>query len=118
MEEVSMRELLRPYTGINRFNFLCILATEMLGEKSLANLPALLTAFDSVLTTLPPDAAQAIRNLRLARVAVSTWRELALMADDYRTHHRNLEFRRARRDAISPNEVDRRFIVDDCRRRT
>lgn len=108
-----MREPLVPYRGINRFNYLCILAHEMLGEKSLARLPSLLTSFDSVLNTLPSDAAQAIRNLRLARVSVSTWRELALMAHEYQAHHRRIEFRRARNEDVSPTEIDPRYIVDD-----
>jgi hypothetical protein len=101
-----MREQLVPYKGINRFNFLCILAHEMLGEKSLARLPSLLTAFDSVLNTLPSDAAQAIRNLRLARISVSTWRELALMAHEYQAHHRRIEFKRSRNQDVSANEID------------
>lgn len=108
-----MRELLKPYTGVHRLNYLCIIASEMLGETSLSRLPALSAGFESISRTLPPDVAQALKNLRLAGFAPSTMRELLLMADSYRLHYRQVELRRSRGDAAVGNELPQRYVIHD-----
>ena len=60
-----MREPLRPYRGANRVNYLCILAHEMMGVKSLRDLPQLLSGFESILQALHPDVAPAVFTLFL-----------------------------------------------------
>ena len=82
-----MREHLQPYKGPNRFNFLCILATELLGVDHLRDLPALLAGFDSVLSTLSPNVATAIRNLRLDQLAPITEPDVRLLVQIYQAHH-------------------------------
>ncbi len=82
-----MREHLQPYKGPNRFNFLCILATELLGVDHLRDLPSLLSGFDSVLSTLSPKVATAIRNLRLDQLAAITESDVRLLVQIYQAHH-------------------------------
>ncbi len=108
-----MREPLLPYKGHDRINFLCLIATEMMGECSLARMPKLLAGFESVSHTLDRDVAQAMKNVRIAGFAPGTLRELALMADGYRTHHRRLAERRARGDEDARNQTEQRFIIDE-----
>lgn len=83
-----MREALTPYRGANKANYLCILATELMGLDSLKQIPKLLAGFESVLDTLHPDVAQAIRTLRICGFSPTTQRELRLIVDAYLTHHR------------------------------
>lgn len=108
-----MREPLVPYKGHDRINFLCLIATEMMGETSLIRMPTLLAGFESVVLTLHRDVALALRNIRLAGFAPGTLRELALMADGYRTHHRRLEERRARGDQDAKHQLPQRFVIND-----
>lgn len=108
-----MREPLKPYTGLDRVNFLCIIASEMMGESSLAKIPSLLAGFESIRNTLHRDVAQAIENLRLSALAPSTIRELTLMADGYRIHHRRIAERRARGDAEAGKLMAQRYVIED-----
>jgi hypothetical protein len=82
-----MREHLQPYMGANRLNFLCVLATELLGMDHLRELPALMAGFDSVLATLPPNVATAVRNLRLEHLAPITESDVRLLVQIYQGHH-------------------------------
>jgi hypothetical protein len=82
-----MRELMRPFTGANRLNYLCILATELLGTDRLVDIPTFLSGYSSVLNTLDPAVAQAIRTLRVCGLAPTTARELRLLVDAYILHH-------------------------------
>lgn len=82
-----MREHLQPYRGPNRLNFLCLLATELLGKDNLRDLPALMTGFDSVLATLAPNVATAVRNLRLDQLAPITESDVRLLLQMYQAHH-------------------------------
>jgi hypothetical protein len=117
-----VRESLQPYSGPDSFNYLCILASDLIGDTNLRRLPALLAGFDGVLATLPPAAARAVRNLRLVGCAPTTLRELRLMLDEYQQHHERRErTRRARssergRASDSDDEeghgFDQRFLVD------
>lgn len=107
-----MREALRPYTGIHRLNYLCILATELVGANSLVDLPALTAGFEAITSTLNPDIVQAVRNIRLAGFTPGTIRELHLMADAYRLHYRQHEQRRARGEDVK-DELPQRFIIDE-----
>ncbi len=85
-----MRERLQPYRGANALNYLCLLATELLGQSHLRDLPALMTGFDSIMRTLPKNVVTAIQNLRVAGHAPWSQRELRLMVDQYNgTHRRN-----------------------------
>lgn len=93
-----MRDHLLPYKGANRLNFLCILATEILGTDHLRGLPALMAGFDSVLSTLPPNAATAIRNLRLDQIAPITESDVRLLVQIYQVHH-------AQRRAVQRKQV-------------
>lgn len=107
-----MREPLLPYTGADKLNFLCLVASELLHETSLVRMPALLTGFESIHTALPSPAAQALRNLRLARCAPATLRELTLMADAYCTHHRGLQ--ELQRTGKAPaGALPQRFVVGE-----
>lgn len=108
-----MREPLRPYVGVNRLNYLCIVASELLGETSLTKIPSLAAGFESVLSTLSKDVVQALKNIRLAGYCPGTLRELHLMADSYRLHFRQLELRLARGDETAKDEVTQRYIIDD-----
>lgn len=108
-----MREPLLPYKGHDRINFLCLIATEMMGESNLARMPKLLAGFESVSHTLDRDVAQAMKNVRIGGFAPGTLRELALMADGYRTHHRRLAERRARGDEDARNQTEQRFIIGE-----
>lgn len=90
-----MRERLLPYQGANALNYLCLLATELLGKDHLRDLPGLMTGFDSVMRTLPENVVTAIQNLRAAGNAPWSLRELRLMVDQYNeTHRRNDQRRR------------------------
>lgn len=94
-----MREHLQPYRGPNTLNFLCLLATELLGKDNLRDLPALMTGFDSVLSTLPPNVATAIRNLRLDQIAPITESDVRLLVLNYQVHHaRRRQLRQAHAD--------------------
>lgn len=108
-----MREPLFPYTGNNRLNYLCVVATEMLGEMSLRRIPELGSGYDSVYGTLHPQIAQALKNLRLAGCFPSTQRELQLMVDNYRMHHRQLELKRSRGEKVDDALAQRYIIHDD-----
>lgn len=107
-----MRELLKPYASFDRINYLCLIASELLGETSLSRMPALLAGFESVRQTLHPDVAQALRNVRLAGIAPGTLRELALMADGYRNYHRRLSEKRRRGEDLK-NLPEQRFTIDE-----
>lgn len=82
-----MREHLQPYRGANRLNFLCVLTTELLGTDHLRELPALMAGFDSVLATLSPNVATAVRNLRLDQLAPITEADVRLLVQMYQAHH-------------------------------
>ncbi len=82
-----MREHLQPYRGPNRLNFLCLLVTELLGKDHLRDLPALMSGFESVLTTLAPNVATAVRNLRLDQLAPITESDVRLLVQMYWAHH-------------------------------
>lgn len=99
-----MRERLKPYRGANSLNYLCLLATEILGATHLRDLPALMTGFKSVLATLPENVVTAIQNLRLSGLAPWSQRELRLMVDEYNDAHRRLDQRR--RKSARPNPWD------------
>jgi hypothetical protein len=90
-----------PYKGPNKLNFLCIIVSELLGETSLKNIPALAGGFNSVTKTLPPNVATAIKNARLAGVVPQTIRELRLMIDTYQHHHRRRDVRLAQEAAAA-----------------
>lgn len=91
-----MREPLSPYKGAQALNYLCIIATELLGETHLRNIPTLVAGFDAILHKLSPNVAQAIRNVRLAGFAPWSMRELRLMVDGYREAHRRQAAERSR----------------------
>ena len=99
-----MRERLQPYRGANALNYLCLLATQLLGKTHLRDLPALLTGFDSVMRTLPDNVVTAIRNLRIEGHAPWSQRELRLMVDQYNETHRRLDQRR--RQSAKPKVWD------------
>lgn len=84
-----MRVLMQPFTGANKLNYLCILATELLGLNSLREIPTYLSGYNSVLNTLPSAVAQAIRTLRVCGFYPTTKRELRLMVDAYLNHHKS-----------------------------
>lgn len=107
-----MREQLKPYVGFDRINYLCLIASELLHMDSLANIPSLLAGFESIRKTLQPEVAQALRNVRLAGFAPGTLRELTLMADGYRNHHRRLSERRRRGETIK-NDIEQRYSIDE-----
>lgn len=108
-----MRDLLRPYNTVNRLNYFCVIASELLGESSLVNLPALASGFESIEKTLAPHVVQALRNIRLANIAPGTLRELHLMADTYRRHFRQLEIRIAKGDETAKDELPQRYYIND-----
>lgn len=104
-----MRERLQPYGRADEANYLCIIAMEMMGEPTLRNIPNLLSGFDSVLATLHPDVANAIRTLRVCGFAPTTHRELRLVVDAYQNHHRS-------RDEMDPGDReghDQRYEIDN-----
>lgn len=107
-----MREQLRPYQGVHKLNYLCILALEMLGEASLTRIPALGAGFKSVLHTLHPDIVVALRNLRLTGVYPGTNRGLRLMVDAYKSHFDRATLRKN----LASHEADpmpQRFVIND-----
>jgi hypothetical protein len=120
-----VRERLEPYRGVNAVNYLCLVATELLGDTHLRRIPALASGFDSILNTLPVAANRALRNVRLSGYAPTTVRELRLMVDAYKRHHerreqerrRNLE--RAQRNGNGrpaddeEDGFDQRFLITD-----
>lgn len=89
-----MRERLTPYRGPSSLNYLCLLATELLGVTHLRDLPQLMTGFESILATMPENVVTAIQNLRLSGLAPWSQRELRLMVDQYNEAHRQLELRK------------------------
>lgn len=103
-----MREPLQPYTGADRVNYLCILATEMMGLDSLDLIPHLLSGFDSISHTLHPDVACAVRTLRLSGMAPTTHRSLRLLVDAYLNAHR----RRDRQEPQDRTGFDQRYEID------
>ena len=108
-----MREPLQPYAGVSRLNYLCIIATELLGASSLATIPALAAGFESVNNTLSAEASLAFKNVRLAGIAPGTLSELHLMADAYRQHYRQVEARKSRGDEFVKNEPPQRYRIDE-----
>ena len=109
MRGPSVREHLQPYKGANRLNFLCVLATELLGMDHLRELPALMAGFDSVLATLPPNVATAVRNLRLDQLAPITESDVRLLVQMYQAHHtgrRQLQRRHAGERVTAPLWAD------------
>jgi hypothetical protein len=107
-----MREPLLPYKGHDRINFLCLIASEMMGEMTLARMPALLAGFDSIKKTLSGDVVRALNNVRLSGFSPSTLRELTLMIEAYRVHHESMAERRARGET-QEDDVLQRFIISD-----
>lgn len=91
---------MHPFTGANRLNYLCILATELLGTANLRDIPIFLSGFNSVLNTLDPAVAQAIRTLRVCGFAPVTVRELRLLVNAYLRHHA------ARREGVETEDSD------------
>ena len=79
---------MRPFTGANSLNYLCILAKGLLGADHLRDIPTFLSGYNSVLNTLAPAVAQAIRTMRLCGFAPTTTREMRLLVDAYLRHHR------------------------------
>ncbi|MDX8126445.1 hypothetical protein QLH52_04075 [Methylomonas sp. OY6] len=108
-----MREPLLPYKGHDRINFLCLIATEMMGESHLTRMPALLAGFESICHTLDGDVAMALKNIRIAGFAPVTLRELALMVDGYRNHHRRLNECKSRGDEDAKIQMAQRFVIDE-----
>lgn len=107
-----MRDPLIPYRGADSLNYLCVIATEMLGESSLRTLPQLASGFDAILNTLPPRTARALRNIRLAGCAPGTMRELRLMVDAYLAYHRRANTR-FDEDGPPAEYIAQRFIVSE-----
>jgi hypothetical protein len=107
-----MREPLTPYSGHDRLNYLCIIVTEMLGVNTLADIPAIGSGFESIFGVLHPDVTRALKNLRIAGSYPATRRELQLMVDNYRLHHRQLDVKRAKGEPIE-DMMPQRFIVHD-----
>lgn len=87
MRGPAVREHIQPYKGANRLNFLCVLATELLGMDHLRDLPSLMAGYDSVLSTLTPNVARAVRNLRLDQLAPITESDVRLLVQMYQAHH-------------------------------
>lgn len=108
-----MRDPLIPYVGNNRLNYLCVIAAEMMGEMSLANLPTVGSGFKSIYSALHPQVARALKNLRIAGFYPATRRELQLMVDNYLMHHRQLELKRAKSETPDDAMPQRYIIRDD-----
>ncbi|TDN58010.1 hypothetical protein B0G77_8871 [Paraburkholderia sp. BL10I2N1] len=108
-----MREPLQPFSGVSRLNYLCIIASELLKQSSLATMPALAAGFESVTNTLNEDVALALRNIRLAGIAPGTLSELQLMSDAYRQHYRQVELRKSRGDETVRDELPQRYRIDE-----
>lgn len=121
-----MRERLEPYRGVNAVNYLCLVATELLGDTHLRRIPALASGFDSILNALPVAANRALRNIRLSGYAPTTVRELRLMVDAYKRHHERREQERRRKlvraqgngnagpaDYEEEDGFDPRFLITD-----
>lgn len=107
-----MRDPLIPYRGQDVLNYVCIIATELMGLGTLHNFPALAAGFNAILSTLPEDTANALRNLRLAGHAPGTMRELRLMADSYRAYHARVQA--IREEAERPaGYIPQRFLVGE-----
>ena len=64
------------------------------------------------MVTLPAEVTQALKNIRLAGLAPGTHRELVLMADAYRSHHRRLDARRGRGEA-DPDQIQQRYVINE-----
>lgn len=110
-----MREPLQPYRGANALNYLCLIATELLGDQSLRQIPQLAAGFESILGTLPAAAARALKNLRLGGYAPTTLRDLQLMVDTYERFHerRERDRRRAREKAAATRTPPRQEEDED-----
>ncbi|KIF80058.1 hypothetical protein [Noviherbaspirillum autotrophicum] len=110
-----MREQLQPYKGPNNLNYLCILASEFLGQRHLRDIPALMAGFASISSTLPPNVAKVIHNLRLSGIAPATLRELRVMVESYRMHHERLDAVRRCGDARNGDGeyTSWRYTIDD-----
>lgn len=107
-----MREPLQPYKGHDRINFLCLIASEMMGEMTLARMPALLSGFESIRNTLRVEVARALYNVRLTGFSPSTLRELTLMIEAYRAYHENLSQKRAGGKG-SQTALSQRYVIND-----
>jgi hypothetical protein len=105
-----MREPLKPYRGADSINYLAIVATELLRERTLRNVPAMASGFDAILKTVPEPTAWALRNLRHGGCAPATMRELRLMADTYRAYHARAN---AKKDELPPGYIPQRFIIGE-----
>lgn len=108
-----MREPLVPYKGADDLNYLCIIASELLGLNSLADIPYLGSGFMSMSNTLPRDVVRALLNVRMAGSYPSTMRQLNLMADTYRQYHHSLAMRRARGDDDAARAIEQRYTVNE-----
>jgi len=109
-----MREPLQPYRGVDTFNYLCLIAVDLLGEANLRRIPSFLAGFDGVLATLSPAAVRAVRNLRLSGNAPTTLREMRLRIDEYQQYHERRERKRrtiADRDGEADGDFDQRFVI-------
>lgn len=108
-----MTKRLKPYTGADRFNYLALLAWEIMGTDSLMDLPPLMGGFESVMRTLPEPLALAIRHIRHDGFAPVTRRELMLMIDAYRTHHRRRERILRQGERHPPGHWEQRFSISE-----
>lgn len=108
-----MREKLQVYDGPNKFNYLCILANELLKEPDLTRLPVYCANFNSVLNTLPQQAVTAIKNLRLLGLAPFTVNEVKILVDQYLDYHRTMEAKRDSGAHLSPIFIPQRYEVGD-----
>lgn len=81
-----MRDLLRPYSGPDRLNYLCLFAMQWLGARTLAQLPVLLSGHRSV-TRSTPDIEQLVHHLRLNGLTLTTERSLQLFIEQYQHLH-------------------------------
>ena len=99
------------YKNADQLNFLCIIATEMMGVNTLKDLPTLLSGFESIYKTLPDDVRFALTNVRLSGISPNTLRELTLMIEKYQDHHRIREKRKAMGERME-DSIDQRYIVN------
>ncbi len=103
-----MREELKPFRGVHRLNYLCVVVTELLGADDLSLVPALLAGFTSISATLHSDVARALQTLRVSGVAPGTLRELRLLVDAYLLHHQN----RAQQAPDDRDGADQLYDID------
>lgn len=102
-----MRERMRPYTGVDRLNYLCLFALDMLGANRLADVPVLLAGHHSISRAGAPELERLVHHLRLNGLLITTQRSLQLFVEQYRAHHRA----RARQE--QPKGWPQRFRVGD-----